>query len=44
MVGQPRYALVFDPQTVGGLLAGVPAHRAGACIEALKRLAMGTRR
>jgi selenide, water dikinase len=35
-VKHPRYPLIFDPQTAGGLLASVPADRVEACIAALK--------
>jgi selenide,water dikinase len=37
-VDHPRYPLLFDPQTAGGLLAGVPAERAEACLAALHAL------
>lgn len=37
-VNDPRYALLFDPQTAGGLLASVPADRAAMCIHALRGL------
>jgi len=35
---QPRFALLFDPQTSGGLLAGVPWERADACMNELRSL------
>jgi selenide, water dikinase len=35
-VNHPRYPLIFDPQTAGGLLASVPADKVDDCIAALK--------
>ena len=37
-VKHPRYPLIFDPQTAGGLLASVPADRVEACMIALHKL------
>jgi selenide, water dikinase len=37
-VKHPRYPLIFDPQTAGGLLASVPADKVDACIAELKSL------
>ena len=38
MVQHPRYPLIFDPQTAGGLLATVAADRAEDCLKALRAL------
>ena len=36
-VKHPRYPLIFDPQTAGGLLASVPADRVDACVEKMRQ-------
>ena len=36
VIDHPRYPLLFDPQTAGGLLTSVPAGEAESCLAALK--------
>ena len=39
--GVPRFALLFDPQTSGGLLAGVSATEAESCVRDLHAMGYG---
>ena len=39
--GDCRYPLIYDPQTAGGIVAGIPADRADACIAALRERGYG---
>jgi hypothetical protein len=38
LLHDPRYLLLFDPQTAGGLLAGVPEDQAAACVADLQQV------
>jgi selenide,water dikinase len=38
VLSHPRYALLFDPQTAGGMLASLPAEAAAGCLAELQKL------
>mgnify|MGYP005815974145 CR=1 FL=1 len=40
--GHPAYPLLFDPQTAGGLLAGVPADNVDECVATLNEIGYTT--
>ena len=37
-INHPRYPLLFDPQTAGGLFASIPESALEACLQALHEL------